>query len=333
MNRNSTRLLAAALVLSSAAASAQYNSTTATTPQQATGTTTATAPTASSSPLGRFTIGATFDMTADDKSVKNLGSLKTSEGTKVESVNYLTAGYKLSDTDKLSFRQYWTQSFKQDAERTDMRVSWLTVNYSTKWNGILGSKEFSPMFWYYIPTGYNQVLETGLPGGDQVDHYGIFRLDAEIPWELSPKWTASLYLNPRQRIISGGTDVAKYKLNKDTGAYDISEVAVSNTELTQYAYLYYNFTDSFQVFGYMGARVLLATSQGFENFRTQGLPGVGLNWDANKNITLSAEINQEVMVKNSKYNLDKKEFLREEASNRYFDSNDYTYELILALRL
>lgn len=85
------------------------------------------------------------------------------------------------------------------------------------------------MFWYYLPG--HTAEETNF--GKDMDHfYGILRADIEVAYTLTPKWSASYYLNPRQ-TLGARDDEAKFE---------------RSTRLIHYANLYYNASDLTQFY-------------------------------------------------------------------------------------
>lgn len=260
--------------------------------------TTQAAPAPASSPLGRFGVTLLADVNIDAEAMPRLGASDIGKsGMKAISTNYLALSYKLDDKSKVGVRQYWDKSFGPSASESDNKTTWLAATISTKTKGILGSDDLAPSLMYYIPTTYNVALRNGL-GDDQVRHNGILRLDLEIPWTLTPKWTASIYLNPRQSFIPN--DEYKYSTD-EKGRTFVSDVALTTTTLINYAYLYYNASDSFQPYAFVGFRNRFATNEAFSNYENTGLPGIGFNFVAGKNFTLSAEVNQEVALASSTY--------------------------------
>lgn len=163
----------------------------------------------------------------------------------ISTINYIGASYKITATEKLGLRQYYTYDHDQQSEKnfesSDIKQSFTVATVSTKTKGILGSDDISPVFWYYMP---GHTAEINNFGHDMDDFYGILRADAVIAWTLSPKWTVSYYLNPRQTLGAKAEFI-----NENTGKAGSFE---PSTRLVHYGYVYYNQTDATQFYGYAG---------------------------------------------------------------------------------
>ena len=162
----------------------------------------------------------------------------------VDTINYVGASYKITGTEKVGLRQYYTYSYnpkdEKDFETSDIKQSFTVATISTKTKGILGSDDISPMFWYYMPTHDAEVNNFGK---DMDNFAGILRMDAEINWTLNPKWSVSYYLNPRQTL----------------GAKDEEAKFEATSRLIHYANLYYNVSDETQVYANAGFDHKMAT--------------------------------------------------------------------------
>ena len=162
----------------------------------------------------------------------------------VTTINYVGASYKITGTEKVGLRQYYTYDYnpksEEDFKSSDIKQSFTVATISTKTKGILGSDDISPMFWYYMPTHDAEVNNFGK---DMDNFAGILRMDAEINFTLNPKWSASYYLNPRQTL----------------GATDAEANFEATSRLIHYANLYYNVSDETQVYANVGFDHRMAT--------------------------------------------------------------------------
>lgn len=163
----------------------------------------------------------------------------------ISSTNYIGGSYKITATEKVGVRQYYTYSYDPNAaknfESSDLNQSFTVATISTKTKGILGSDEIAPMFWYYAPG--HTAEETNF-GKDLDGFAGILRADVEIAWTLNPKWSVSYYMNPRQTL--GATETYT---NANTGKQATFE---ATSRLVHYANIYYNITDVSQVYANAG---------------------------------------------------------------------------------
>lgn len=340
---NKNLILVAATSLMATVTMAQSSSTTSTqSAAPAQGTSSAQVTPEAKSPLGNFGLSFISQIYASAEAINRLGSDKIGDPSmegrdalSVDAINLVALSYKLNKETKVGIRQYWNQGFGPKV--ADGGTSWTVATLNTKAKGVLGSDDLAPMFWYYMPTTFNRDLNNGLPDNEQIKHYGIFRMDLEIPWTITPKWTASYYLNPRQQFVANGE--RRYSLidaeNPGKG-YQAVATAVSTTDFIHYAYLYYNVNDNIQPYVYLGFRHKFATGRGFENFNNQGLPGIGSSFVVNKNISIVAEVNQFVNLGNFKYNANGDKEVSGPAAgtvNGWLDPKDLTYELVLSLSL
>ncbi|MBL7671690.1 MAG: hypothetical protein JNM39_14485 [Bdellovibrionaceae bacterium] len=319
-------ILASLITSNAIAQSSTTSSATATVAAPAAGTSTVAAP-ATASPLGRF--GLTY--TADT-------SFGPTDNMKAVVTNIAGVNYKLSKNEKIAFKQYWDQAVGPKATPEDNKMSWAVMQYSTKTKGILGSDEIAPLFWYYIPTAQNRDLENGLPNG-RLDSNGGFRADIEVPWTLTPKWTVSYYFNPRQSLMPGKQVV--YEKDEESGKFVGKKLAQTTTTLLHYGFAYYNVNDVVQPYAALGFRHDFLTLDGFANTRNFALPVVGCNFTFNKNVVLSAEINQDspnlgVPLTSTKYietSPGQFDRITQSESNAWLDSHNFNYEVILAISI
>ncbi len=215
----------------------------------------------------------------------------------LDTINAVGAGYKITKDTKLGVRQYFGYKVGRDSDG-QATAQWLAATVGTKVNGILGSDAIAPTFWYYVPTDY--ALKNIYTKERVIAHNGVLRMDAEIAWTLSPKVTVSYYLNPRQSLVSNGSQ--SYTDNSGKPAS-----VESTTTLYHFAYAYYNVSDSIQpyVFGAEHNRYAHVTgNMPFNNV----LAGVGVNISAlGGKVTVNPEIYNDVqqgqqMFENSNMN-------------------------------
>jgi hypothetical protein len=178
----------------------------------------------------------------------------------VSTVSYLGASYKVTATEKVGVRQYFNHAYDPNAaknfETSDLQQSFTVATVSTKTKGIFGSDDISPMFWYYLPG--HTAEETNF-GKDMDNFYGILRADVEVAWTLNPKWSVSYYANPRQTL----------------GAEDTEAKFEATSRLVHYANVYYNISDSAQIYGNVGFDNRMSTSKA-TSLRDDYLSAVGL---------------------------------------------------------
>ncbi len=170
----------------------------------------------------------------------------------LETINYIGASYKVTGTEKVGLRQYYTYDYVQhpgkDFESSDIKQSFTVATISTKTKGILGSDDIAPMFWYYMP---GHTAEINNFGADLDGFAGILRADAEIAWTLNPKWSVSYYMNPRQTLG------AKESFTKEDGKEGSFE---ATSRLNHYGYVYYNVSDATQLYANIGFEHRMTTA-------------------------------------------------------------------------
>lgn len=163
----------------------------------------------------------------------------------VATVNYVAGSYKITATEKVGLRQYYTYDYNPKSEKSfessDIKQSFTVATISTKTKGILGSDDIAPTFWYYMP-GHD--AEVNNFGKDMDNFAGLLRMDAELNYTLNPKWSASYYLNPRQSL----------------GATDAEANFEATTRYIHYANLYYNVSDATQIYANAGFDHKMATA-------------------------------------------------------------------------
>lgn len=219
-------------------APATNNSSAQTQVAPAAATSTAAAP-AVQAPAKKWGVTLLNEIDADYNAGKDIGN------STLTTINYIAGSYKITATEKVGLRQYYTYDYNPNSEKSfessDIKQSFTVATISTKVKGILGSDDISPMFWYYMPG--HTAEETNF-GKDMDNFAGILRMDAEINYTLNPKWSASYYLNPRQTL----------------GAKDEEIGFEATSRLIHYANLYYNVSDETQVYANAGFDHKMATA-------------------------------------------------------------------------
>jgi len=157
-------------------------------------------------------------------------------------LNYVGAGYKLNEKNRIGVRQYF------GVDRDGATGSYTTtmmdpvVTYTRSVDSILNAEPSAATFWYYIPTS---------DASRNANSNGQVRMDYELAYTLTPKWTASYYFNPRQNFIPNGTLVGDD--GKETALF-------AKTTLIHYGILNYNFSDSVSAYTYAGFKHRWQTS-------------------------------------------------------------------------
>lgn len=227
-----------AAVKKDSAAVAPATTTTSAAIAPAAATSTAAAP-AVQAPTKKWGVTLLNEIDADYTAGKDLGN------SALSTINYVGASYKITSTEKVGLRQYYTYDYDPKSEKSfethDINQSFTVATIGTKTKGILGSDDIAPMFWYYMPG--HTAEETNFKK-DMDNFAGILRMDAEINFTLNPKWSASYYLNPRQTL----------------GAKDEEIGFEATSRLIHYANLYYNVSDETQVYANAGFDHKMATA-------------------------------------------------------------------------
>lgn len=200
----------------------------------------------------------------------------------ISTVNYVGASYKITSTEKVGLRQYYTYDYDQNSEKSfetsDINQSFTVATIGTKTKGIFGSDDIAPMFWYYLPG--HTAEETNF-GKDMDNFYGILRMDAEVNFTLTPKWSVSYYANPRQ-TLGAKDDEAKFE---------------ATTRLVHYANLYFNVSDETQVYANAGFDHKMASAN-LTSTSDYYLSSVGASMTFfGGKLTLNPEINTAVPLK------------------------------------
>jgi hypothetical protein len=324
---NLPKILAITMVLALTTSNAIAQSSTTTTSSAtasiaapAAGTSTTAAP-AASSPLGRFGLSYTADT-----------SFGPANDLKPVITNIAGVNYKLSKNEKIAFKQYWDQAVGPKATPADNKVTWAVFQYSTKFKGILGSDDIAPLFWYYIPTAQNRLLENGF-ADERYTVTGVLRADIEVPWTLTPKWTVSYYFNPRQSLVPG-----QQAVKNDDGSF--KSVKETTTTLLHYAFAYYNVNDVVQPYAALGFKHEFITNDSFANTSNVALPVLGCNFTLSKNVVISTEINEDgvggVPITATKYSETSPGNFSRKTESTYTglpNSDALNYELVVAISI
>jgi len=317
----------------------------------AAGTSTATA-SATAAPAKKWSASIVSQAVAGNDIVR-----KPVKDVPVETINYVGAGYKVTPDTKVGFRQYIGYNITPN-EVAKGNAQWTVLTVGTKFKGVAGSDDIAPLFWYYAPTTTALKNVYGTESGEIKDHNGNLRMDAEIVWTLTPKWQVSYYFNPRQSMVkkqnyfttanldqraSSSEHIAT--LNKEKAdpattperqAEIDSEVASAQgeidgaistieatTTLIHYGYVYYNYSDSTQYYGFAGMDSR-ATTNNMRSFKDHALLGVGASWTVlSGKLIINPEIGNEVPLKtNGEY----------VSAPRWLQSEDMSYTLTAALQ-
>ncbi len=314
-------ILSLAIVLASTAAFAQTSSTTtSTTPAANTPSASATkAPASPTAVVGtstassevkpveakKWSVALVSQASATNEAVQRIGE------SPVSTINYVGAGYKVTPDTKLGVRQYVAYNHTP-GESNKGSLSWAAVTAGTKVSGLLGSEAIAPMFWYYVPTA--STLKNILNTDETVAHNGILRMDAEIAWNLNPKWTVSYYLNPRQSIIANNVSYTDRKGKKT----DLE----STTTLLHFGYLYYNVSDAIQPYASIGMDHR-ATTADMRSIKDHAMLAVGANFTMLEGkFILNPEISNIVPLKTDGVYA---------SAPRWLQSEDLAYELTAAV--
>lgn len=151
----------------------------------------------------------------------------------MSTLNAIGLTYKPNEDTKWGLRQYFT--YLSDVDKgNQFEVANPTITYSNKIKSLLGSDEFSPLLWYYIPTSDTSRTEKS---------NGKLRFTAYVNWTLNPRWTATYFLDPRQT------------LNPQT------ELSFSKTTWIHGGSLAYNFNDKISVYQGVGTTHEWKTSE------------------------------------------------------------------------
>jgi hypothetical protein len=192
--------------------------------------------------------------------------------------NYVGAGYKLDAKNRLGFRQYFSVDHSAETGEYTRTMNDPVLTYTRNMDGVLKSDPISAMFWYYIPT--SDVSRDARSNGQ-------VRLDMEFAYTLTPKWSVSYYLNPRQNFIPTNRTTA------EDGTETLA--SFSKTTLIHYGNLYYNFSDTATAYTYVGYKHRWQTSTATLNEESL-LTAVGAYFTlAGGKIQLNPEVSAESM--------------------------------------
>lgn len=162
-----------------------------------------------------------------------------SSNAAVMTTNAVGLTYNTSPEAKVGYRQYFT--YLRDADKGNpFEISNAVLTFTQKFGGFLGSKEVSPLLWYYLPTSEKAQANRS---------NGKFRATTFVTWALGTRWDFTYFFDPRQSFIP--TSVAK----------DGTEV-FSHTTWIHGGNFAYNFNDQISVYQGLGTT---------EDFRTSDL--------------------------------------------------------------
>ncbi len=213
----------------------------------------------------------------------------------VEITNAVGIGYKLNKENRLGLKQYFTMSHDGQKKKNTADMSYPVLTYGHTFKGVAKSDPVSVLFWYYVP-----VTATDY----KIQNNGILRMDAEFNWTLSPKWSVSYYLNPRQTLIPTATSI------------EIEGNAVpmyAKSTLIHYGNIYYSVNDVITYYLNAGFRHDWKTSD-FALVKEQYLTNLGANFSfLGGKFSLSPEIDYAVALPGSSSNF--------EVASAYNESN------------
>jgi hypothetical protein len=172
------------------------------------------------------------EITAAAKEVNN----EEVKDKSVNTTNYIGLGYQATTADKIGYRHYFKANHEvKDAKATDsMTLMDPAVTWSHKAGKVLGSDAITPTLFYFAPVS---------DASRELNSNGGLRLDIELDYTLTPKWTVGYYLSPRQSIIPDSS-----KLDDKGKVVD----SFSKTSYIHYGVVYYNVSDATQAYGYGG---------------------------------------------------------------------------------
>ena len=248
----------------------------------------------------------------------------------MNSVNYLSLGYKLDEVNTIGMRSYFGLNMGPDAaNRNQITDDLEALTFSRKVDGIFGSEKFSPTFFVFLPT--SEALRS-------IRSNGILRADAEITWNLNPRWATIVYVSARQSFVPR-PEIKKEAPADDSAsqasvgtpasegpAKDIAVPAASQslTSLIYTAALAYNVNDSIQPYALMGFRHRGLTAEGMKSVQDTALPEVGVNLGINKHFNAAIAISQEVALKEEGVIVNDRKWLA---------ADELTYNFIMAISL
>lgn len=263
---------------------------------------TSTASAAAAAPTKKWGVSLVSELALDNA---NGEGIKNISKASVDTTSYLGATYKVTATEKIGARQYFTYRYTPDANSTsdDIKQGFTTVTFATKTKGVLGSDEIAPSFMYYLP---GDVAEKNALGQDLEHFYGILRMDAEVAWTINPKWSVSYYANPRQTL---GAKQGNFQ---------------ATSRLIHYGFIYYNLNDNVQFYGDAGFDHRMA-SESLTSTSDDALSAIGANITMfGGKFILNPEISNTVPLKQSG------QYVK---SPRWLQSEDMSYALTTVIAL
>ncbi len=196
---------------------------------------------------------------------------------KYTSVNVLSAGYKVTELDKITVAgQFEFNRIPREQDRQDWNDGYtpldpyLALTHSLK-TGVLGSDPFSVMARYYFP------IESSSHWSFKQAGYinGVFRIDSEIQWTISKMFAASVYFNPRLYFKPASETIGSIR---------------------EYGYLYLNATESLQFYQNVGV-LTNVESMTFGRKASERLSAeTGVNYTVNKNVAFNFYVNSTVFT-------------------------------------
>lgn len=247
------------------------------------------------------------------------------------SVNYLSVGFKIDEKSTLGMRSYFGLNMGPEvANRNQITDDIEAITFSQEVDGIFGSEKFSPMFFAFLPT--NEALRS-------IRSNGILRADAEITWNLNPRWATVVYVSGRQSFVPR-PEITKEVASTDSSAAQASigtpalagegkDVAVlaakqSLSSLVYAASLAYNVNDKVQPYAQLGFRHRGLTAEGMKSVEDTAMPEVGVNLGINKHLNMALAVNQEVALKQEGVIVNERNWLA---------ADQLTYNLVMAISL
>ncbi|HEY8270904.1 MAG TPA: hypothetical protein VIG33_08440 [Pseudobdellovibrionaceae bacterium] len=207
-------------------------------------TTTASAPATVASATSGTTSGSLLEAETAAKSKWSFNALAQAEiassemhysnstDKTVDFTNAVGLGYKFNKENSIGFKQYFDVKHDGQKKTNKADLSYPVLTYGHTFQGVAKSDPVSALFWYYVP-----VTATDY----KVQNNGLLRMDAEVNWTLSPKWSLSYYLNPRQSLIPTETTL------DDNPVF-------AKTTLIHFGTLYYNVNDTISYYLNVGFR-------------------------------------------------------------------------------
>jgi hypothetical protein len=264
-----------------AASTATTTSATATL-AAASGTTSASLQDPEAAIKGHWTFNALAQAEVGSSDMNYANSLDKS----VSVLNAVGLGYKLNKDNRLGFKQYFEVSHDGQKKTNTADLSYPVLTYGHTFQGVAKSDPISALFWYYVPVTAMDY---------KTQNNGVLRMDAEFNWTLSPKWSLSYYLNPRQSMIPTETSI------------DMDGTMTpffAKTTLIHYGTAYYAVSDALTYYLNVGFRHDWKTSN-FTLAREQYLTNLGANFSfLGGKVSLAPEIDYAVVLPKSSENME-----------------------------